>query len=59
MNNRGTIKAVGLLSGGLDSTLAVKLMMDQEMDVTVLNFVTPFCTNKGNNNIRNIRQPEY
>jgi tRNA U34 2-thiouridine synthase MnmA/TrmU len=35
---------VGLLSGGLDSTLAVKLMLDQGVDVTVLNFVTPFCT---------------
>ena len=41
--NRG-IKAVGLLSGGLDSTLAVKLMIDQGVDVRVLNFVTPFCT---------------
>jgi tRNA U34 2-thiouridine synthase MnmA/TrmU len=39
-----TIKAVGLLSGGLDSTLAVKLMIDQGVDVTVLNFVSPFCT---------------
>ena len=39
-----TIKAVGLLSGGLDSTLAVKLMIDQGVDVSVLNFVTPFCT---------------
>ena len=38
------IKAIGLLSGGLDSTLAVKLMIDQGVDVTVLNFVTPFCT---------------
>ena len=44
MNDRGTIKAIGLLSGGLDSTLAVKLMIDQDVDVTVLNFVTPFCT---------------
>ena len=39
-----TIKAIGLLSGGLDSTLAVKMMIDQDIDVTVLNFVTPFCT---------------
>ena len=41
--NRG-IKAVGLLSGGLDSTLAVKLMIDQGIEVHVLNLVTPFCT---------------
>jgi tRNA U34 2-thiouridine synthase MnmA/TrmU len=39
-----TIKAIGLLSGGLDSTLAVKMIIDQGIDVTVLNFVTPFCT---------------
>ena len=38
------IKAVGLLSGGLDSTLAVKLMMDLGVDVKLVNFVTPFCT---------------
>ncbi len=44
MNHRQSIKAVGLLSGGLDSTLAVKLMIDQDVDVSVLNFVTPFCT---------------
>jgi len=44
MNNSKSIKAIGLLSGGLDSTLAVKMMIDQGVDVTVLNFVTPFCT---------------
>lgn len=38
------VKAIGLLSGGLDSTLAVKLMLEQGIDVTALNFVTPFCT---------------
>lgn len=38
------IKAIGLLSGGLDSTLAVKLMMNQGIEVTALNFITPFCT---------------
>lgn len=44
MKNNNKIKAIGLLSGGLDSTLAVKLMIDQGVDVNVLNFVTPFCT---------------
>jgi len=38
------IRAIGLLSGGLDSTLAVKLMMNQGIEVTALNFITPFCT---------------
>ncbi len=37
-------KAIGLLSGGLDSSLAVKLMMNQGIEVTALNFITPFCT---------------
>lgn len=36
-------KAIALLSGGLDSTLAVKLMLDQGIEVVALNFITPFC----------------
>lgn len=42
-------KAIGLLSGGLDSTLAVQLMLNQGIEVTALNLVTPFytCTKKG------------
>jgi tRNA-uridine 2-sulfurtransferase len=42
-------KAVGLLSGGLDSRLAVKLMLEQGIEVVALNYVTPFCncTSKG------------
>jgi tRNA U34 2-thiouridine synthase MnmA/TrmU len=38
------IKAVGLLSGGLDSTLAAKLMIEQGIDVYAINFTSPFCT---------------
>ncbi len=34
------IKAVGLLSGGLDSTLAVKLMLDQGIEVHAVNFTS-------------------
>ncbi|MCK5030025.1 MAG: hypothetical protein KAR64_01020 [Thermoplasmatales archaeon] len=44
MPTRSSIKAIGLLSGGLDSTLAVKLMIEQGVEVNVLNLVTPFCT---------------
>jgi tRNA U34 2-thiouridine synthase MnmA/TrmU len=37
------MKALALLSGGLDSTLAVKLMLNQGIEVETINFVTPFC----------------
>lgn len=37
------MKALGLLSGGLDSTLAVKLILEQGTSVEAINFVTPFC----------------
>jgi len=36
-------KAVALLSGGLDSTLAVKLMIEQGVDVKAVAIKTPFC----------------
>lgn len=42
-------KAVALLSGGLDSTLAVKMMLDMGIDVEALNFTSPFCTCTGKN----------
>jgi tRNA U34 2-thiouridine synthase MnmA/TrmU len=38
------VKAVALLSGGLDSTLAVKLMIEQGIEVFALNFTSAFCT---------------
>lgn len=36
-------KAVALLSGGLDSTVAVKLMVEQGVEVHALNFTSTFC----------------
>lgn len=36
-------KAVVLLSGGLDSILATKLMLNQGIDVSALHFTSPFC----------------
>jgi tRNA U34 2-thiouridine synthase MnmA/TrmU len=44
MNSQNKIKAIGLLSGGLDSSIAVKIILNQKIEVTALNFVTPFCT---------------
>jgi tRNA-uridine 2-sulfurtransferase len=38
-----TIKAIGLLSGGLDSTLAAGLMVAQGIEVHAINFTSPFC----------------
>jgi len=36
-------KAVALLSGGLDSTLAVKMMIDQGVEITAVHFTSVFC----------------
>ncbi len=36
-------RAVALLSGGLDSTLAVRLLLDQGIEVKALHFYTGFC----------------
>lgn len=38
------IKAVALVSGGLDSAIAVKLLIDQGIDVYAMTFHSPFCT---------------
>ena len=40
---RKPLKAVGLISGGLDSMLAAKMLADQGVEVTGLNFSTGFC----------------
>jgi tRNA U34 2-thiouridine synthase MnmA/TrmU len=36
-------KAVSLISGGLDSTLATRLIKDQGVEVMALHFTSPFC----------------
>ena len=38
------IKAIALVSGGLDSMLALKLIVDQRIAVKVVHFWTPFFT---------------
>ena len=37
------MKAIGLLSGGLDSTLAVRMIVDQGIEVIAVKFTSPFC----------------
>jgi len=36
-------KALVLLSGGLDSLLATKIVLDQGVDIEAVHFMTPFC----------------
>ena len=36
-------KAIALLSGGLDSTLAIKIMLQQGIEIIAVNFTSPFC----------------
>ena len=38
------IKAIALISGGLDSAIAAKMVIDQGIEVFALNFHSPFCT---------------
>ncbi|OLC55929.1 MAG: hypothetical protein AUH92_01170 [Acidobacteria bacterium 13_1_40CM_4_69_4] len=42
---RGAIRAIGLLSGGLDSTLAAKVLLEQGIEVVGLHYSTGFCMN--------------
>jgi tRNA U34 2-thiouridine synthase MnmA/TrmU len=37
------MKAIALMSGGLDSCLAVKVVQEQGIEVEAVNFATPFC----------------
>jgi tRNA U34 2-thiouridine synthase MnmA/TrmU len=37
------MKAIALASGGLDSTLATRLIKEQGVEIVILNFKTPFC----------------
>ena len=41
---KNRLKAIGLLSGGLDSSLALKIILDLGIEVVCLNLKTPFCT---------------
>ena len=51
MNNKR--KAVALISGGLDSLLAAKMMLEQGIHVEGINFYTGFCHSGHTSAIRN------
>lgn len=44
MKNKTRARAIALLSGGLDSTLACSLIRQQDIELEAVNFVTVFCT---------------
>ncbi len=43
MDANEPMKTLALLSGGLDSTLAVKMVLDMGFEVEAVHFTTPFC----------------
>ncbi len=53
-------KALALLSGGLDSTLAIRVIQEQGIEVIALNFVTVFClcTSKGSCKLEAVKVSE-
>lgn len=53
-----TIRALGLLSGGLDSILAARLLMEQGIEVECVNFYTGFCIQSHTGAMRNARPGE-
>ncbi|MBF0096840.1 MAG: tRNA (5-methylaminomethyl-2-thiouridylate)-methyltransferase [Magnetococcales bacterium] len=53
MAHQTPISALGLLSGGLDSMLAARLLMDQGIHVACVNFHTGFCIQGHTSAMRN------
>ncbi len=49
------VRAVALLSGGLDSTLAVRLLIDQGIEVKALHFYTGFCITETKRRLGQVR----
>lgn len=47
-----SVKALGMISGGLDSTLATKIMIDMGIEVEGINFSTGFCVTEHTRNFK-------
>lgn len=56
--NGKKIKALGLLSGGLDSTVAAKLLQEQGIEVVGVNFSTGFCVTDHHRAINKAANPK-
>jgi tRNA-specific 2-thiouridylase len=57
MGKREQIKAIGMLSGGLDSRLALRLIQKQGIEVTALHFYTGFCIANRNRRVGRLEKP--
>jgi tRNA U34 2-thiouridine synthase MnmA/TrmU len=60
MEKRGAgfmrVKALGMISGGLDSTLATQVLLDLGIEVEGVNFSTGFCVTEHTRNFKNDRE---
>ena len=57
MGQQEQIKAIGMLSGGLDSRLALRLIQQQGIDIIALHFYTGFCIANRNRRVGRIEKP--
>lgn len=51
------VKALGMISGGLDSTLATKILIDLGVEVEGVNFSTGFCVTEHTRNFKDEKKP--
>ncbi|MBI3251782.1 MAG: hypothetical protein HYZ52_00475 [Candidatus Omnitrophica bacterium] len=51
------VKALGMISGGLDSTLATKILVDMGIEVEGINFSTGFCVTEHSRNFKDEKKP--
>lgn len=51
------IKALGMISGGLDSTLAAKTLVDLGVEIEGINFSTGFCVTEHSRNFKDTSKP--
>ncbi|MCM8804062.1 MAG: tRNA 4-thiouridine(8) synthase ThiI [Candidatus Omnitrophica bacterium] len=52
-------KAIGLISGGLDSILALQIVKEQNFEIIGIFIKTPFLSNFGEDTIKNLQKVSY